>query len=175
MIDINVRIKTYIQRLKPVWLVLLTTLLLLLLETLFTFLCDGLKIPHGRNFGTNLPTSHFWIIPYLIYVFIAATILAPIFETFIFQYLIHQVLCVKFKLKKMLFIFSGAFIFGLTHYSYYSTMIVTSVICIVFNYIYVVLIETERKKKAYMIIASIHSALNAFVFIDLCIDLYINK
>src|ERR1035437_10008264 len=115
------------------------------------------------------------IVPYFIYVFIAATILAPILETFIFQYLIHQVLCVKFKLKKMLFIFSSAFIFGLTHNPYYSTMIVTSVICIVFNYIYVVLIETERKKKAYMIIAFIHSALNAFVFIDQCIDLYIKK
>lgn len=164
----NTVVKTHFQKTKPVWIILLVTFILLLIEVFFYFLFLLFKIPHGSNLPFILPTSHFEVVLYLFSRFIKACILAPIIETFIFQYLMYEMLCVKLKLSTKIFIFLSAIIFGLSHYTYYSTVLVTLVICVVFNYFYVVLIETNRKKKAYLIIALIHSSFNACVFIDQC-------
>jgi hypothetical protein len=168
MFDINAIVKTHFQKTKPVWIILLGTGILLLIEVFFYFIFILFKIPHESNLPFKIPASHFEVVLYMFSRFIKACLLAPIIETFIFQYLMHEILCVKFKFNTKTFIFLSAIIFGLSHYTYYSTVLVTLVICVVFNYFYVVLIETNRKKKAYLTIALIHSSLNACVFIDQC-------
>jgi len=175
MFDIHTTFKTFCQKLKPVWVVIIVTFILLIIELFFYFLFLFLRIPHESNLPIILPTSHIEIVLFMGFLFIKACILAPIIETFIFQYLIYEILRVKFKFNTKIFIFISAILFGLSHLTNYTTVVVTLVICVVFNYFYVVLIEIKPKKKAYLIIAIIHSSLNACVFIDQFAQLYFNK
>jgi hypothetical protein len=154
---------------------LLVTIVLVLIEIFFNHLFFFFKITHESNLPFILPTSHFDVALYVFIRIVKACILAPIIETFIFQYLMFEILSVKFRLRKEIFIFISAVLFGLSHYTSYTTVIVTSVLCVVLNYFYVVLIELNCKNRAFLIIALIHSSLNACVFLDQYYELYFNR
>ena len=174
MNDALLKLKSYIQEIKPVWLIVLTTLSILMMQTLFDLLFEILNIPHGSNVSIKKPVTNFEIFVSPFFRFIEVCIIAPIVETFIFQYLFYELLCVKFKFDKKIFIFFTALFFGILHYDYFTTILIITLCCIVFNYLYVVLIETKSKKEAFKIIIFIHASLNAVALIGKYISFYVN-
>jgi len=159
MIHINTKVKTLLQKIKPIWLIFFATVVLLIVEIFIILLFHLLNIPQGSNLPMILPTSLLEVSISLIVIIPSFFIIAPITETFIFQYLFYEGMCVKHGLSKKKFIFFSAIIFGLLHFSYWSTIFISFTICVVFNYLYAILREANSKK-VFLIICSIHSLLN---------------
>jgi hypothetical protein len=159
-------IKTFCLKKKPIWIIFFGTLILVCIEAFFYYLFIILKVTHKSNLPLILPVSNIDTIFYIVFRVVKACFLAPIVETFIFQYLLFRILCVKFKIDTKYFVIISAVIFGLSHFIYFTTVVVTFVMCIVVNYLYIMLIETKNGKKAFFIIALIHSCFNACVLID---------
>lgn len=170
MFNLHASVKTYCHKTNPFWIILWVTFILIWIEVIYYFIFLFFRLPHESNFPLVLPTTTLKVVLYMLYRFLKACILAPILETFLFQYLLFEILISKLSLNKILFIFLSAIIFGLSHYPYYSAMLVTFTICIVINYFYVVLTESRNKKSAYFIIVLVHSFLNAAVYINQFFD-----
>jgi len=164
MSDIDKKIRNYLIIVKPFWIVVFTSVFLLLLELSLIFFSHLLSIPQGSNLPLILPQSLLEQVLLVIIAILSMFIIAPIAETFIFQYLFYEGMCVKYKLNKWSFIFFSAAIFGLVHYNYLSTIIITFIICFGFNYLYAIMSEVNRKNR-FAIICFIHSLLNISVVI----------
>ncbi len=159
-------IKYFLFRVKPIWLILFCVFFLLVIEVSISFLFFLFKIPHESNHPLNLPNTYFEMILYFISRFIKACFIGPLIETLIFQYLIHYILCVKFKCNSILFIFLSALLFGLTHFFYLSTVILTFFICVFINFLYVNLIKGYQYRSSFIIIFLIHSIFNTCIFLN---------
>jgi hypothetical protein len=175
MTTVDEIVKKQIKKTKPIGIIILVTLFLLMIETLFSLLFEALNLPHGSNLTIMLPKTILEIIEFLLLPFIGICILAPLLETFIVQYLFYEIIVVKLKRNKNMFIFFTAIIFGLFHYHYYSTMFIAFIMCIVFNYTYLILREIYSKQKSFFIVFLIHSFLNIFAFVAKYLSLIYNS
>jgi len=160
------RIKGKIQVLPPFVLVIFTTVVLLLIDLLFHYIFYNFNIPHSRSLPKLLLTAHSDSYLKLFIRFVEVCIIAPVVETFVFQYLLFVLFCTKFKLNLNVFYFLGAFVFGLTHFYSVSYIVVTFTICLVFNFVYAALVEAKGKGNAYYTVVVVHSLYNAVVFVD---------
>lgn len=166
MLDLNNSVKRFCRRTNFIWLVLLGTLIVVVIELLFSYLFIFLGLNHQTNLPILFPSNRLDQAFYLFFLIIKACILAPIIETLIFQFLLFEAIIIKFKANSGVFIFASAILFGICHFSSLTTVIVTSLVGIIFNYFYCVLRDINNKKSAYLVIASIHSLVNLCVFID---------
>ncbi len=149
---------------KSIWITLFITTFLIILEFILIFFFQLLRIPQGSNLGLKLPASPLEVSFFMFLVVPIICVVGPILETFIFQYLFYEGLCVKYKYDNKLFIFLSALIFGLMHFSFLSSILLTFTICVAFNYTYVLLRELKNKN-AFLIILSVHSLLNIITII----------
>jgi len=101
----------------------------------------------------------------IIFLFITPVILAPIFETFLNQYLPYYLLNkVKYlNERSYLILLASALFFGLTHFYSVFYIIYAFILGLVFMYGYMVRIKTD--KNTFYLIAICHSLLNLGIFI----------
>ena len=93
--------------------------------------------------------------------FISVCFLAPLLETFFFQYLLIDGL--KWKVSKNYLIVISACLFGLSHFYSIPYMIKTFIIGLVFGVCY--LNWLKEKPNSFMVTASVHSLYNLIVFV----------
>lgn len=95
----------------------------------------------------------------------AILILAPVLETFIFQFLmIEGLLLIKFfKRRVFLITIVSAFAFGLSHFFGIYYIIYAFGISVIFNTFYLLL--KFRQETAFLHVFFLHSMLNLFVFV----------
>jgi len=151
---------------KPIILIIISTLILILIELFFYYLFLILNIPHTSNLSKIEILANFDSIAKIMFRLLKVSIMAPIIETLIFQYLLFELFYVKLNFNSITFCLVGAIIFGLFHYYSIPTIIITFTIGLVLNYLYLILRNKTNKKKAYIIVSSTHSLLNIVVFID---------
>jgi hypothetical protein len=99
------------------------------------------------------------------FLFILPIILAPIFETFLGQYLPYYLLNkVKYlNERSYLILLASALFFGLLHFYSLFYIIYAFMLGLIFMYGYMIRIKTD--KKAFILIAISHSILNLGIFI----------
>jgi len=164
MSELEKKFKDYLNIVNPSWIIAFTTVFLFLVEIFLILLFHLLNIPQESNLPLILPHSLLELILLVIIAILGMFIIAPIAETFIFQYLFYEGMCVKYKLGKWKFVFFSAAIFGLVHLNFLSTIIITFIICFGLNYLYATMSEVNRKNR-FVIICFIHSLLNISVVI----------
>ena len=97
-------------------------------------------------------------------IFTLTVIIAPLIETFIFQYLIIEFLLRFKKIKVNIIIFVSALAFGCTHYYNFIYVLVMCVIGFVFASYYLYL-KIKDIKFPFLYIFSLHALWNFLVFI----------
>ena len=146
--------------------IIITTITLLLIESFYHYLFLAFDIHHTSNLPKlpveTDPESHVKIAIRLVKV----CIIAPLVETFIFQYLLFELFWRKLRWSLNVFYGLSAFTFGLSHFYSIPTIIVTFTVCLVFNYVYAALAEKKLNLNAYFVIVAIHSLYNTSVFVN---------
>lgn len=98
-----------------------------------------------------------------IYEFLKFVIVAPLFETFIFQFLIIETLS-YLRIRKITIIFISAFIFSITHYYSIGYIAHAFILGLVLSYSYVIY---ENRLHSFLIVYMIHLLRNTMAFIVL--------
>jgi len=160
------KLKYSIQSVNPLLVIIITTITLLLIESFYHYLFLAFDIHHTSNLPKlpveTDPESHVKIAIRLVKV----CIIAPLVETFIFQYLLFELFWRKLRWSLNVFYGLSAFTFGISHFYSIPTIIVTFTVCLVFNYVYAALAEKKLNLNAYFVIVAIHSLYNTSVFVN---------
>ncbi|MEW5846817.1 MAG: CPBP family intramembrane glutamic endopeptidase [Bacteroidota bacterium] len=160
------KLKYNIQSANPLLVIISTTITLLFIESFYHYLFLAFDIHHTSNLPKPpIATDPATLIKIAIRL-VKVCLIAPLVETFVFQYLLFELFYRKFRWNLKVFYVVSAFIFGLTHFYSIPTIIVTFTVCLVFNYVYAALAEKKRKLNAYIVIVAIHSLYNASVLVN---------
>ncbi len=150
-----------IKDLKSIYFVLFFTLLIYIVFFLFDFIEEIFQI-QDINFTDRCPNSGSPIS-----YFIKGVIIAPIFETFLFQMLVYNIFSKFFSLKlkqnQYILIFVGALLFGVGHW--YSLLYMLSTFLGGAILMYAYMLKAENKKESFILVAIIHSLHNLYTFV----------
>lgn len=141
----------------------LDILLISFLHILISLLFSILKLFFGVNIGIPLSNVEY---NEIIGFFFKIVILAPLLETFFFQYLPMEYLLRSKNEKEMKFIVISGLLFGILHYFNrfeLSDAVFSSLTGILFSYLY--LFAKYKKYSAYFFVCSVHAFYNLYVFI----------
>jgi hypothetical protein len=149
---------------KPI-LILFSVLIIIMLQliNIFTFKIIGYKYESNLTIESLNNITDYLV---LISKFVMAVLLAPLFETLIFQNFLYFLLKIKAKQSSSVYITISAILFGCLHAkSHWSIIPLSIIVGLIFNSIYVTVREYVNEKKAFWIIVYIHLFVNLFSFI----------
>ena len=96
--------------------------------------------------------------------FLIAVIIAPIFETFIFQYLVIETL-LNSKVKPIVCVAISASLFGASHWYNLVYVLVTTVVGLIFGFYYMALRHQNFANKL-VLVGALHALSNTIAFVD---------
>lgn len=97
-------------------------------------------------------------------IFILSVIIAPLLETFLFQYLIIEILSFFKRIKVNIIIIISSLAFSLIHYYNFIYILVTLLSGMIYASYYLYLKE-EKQKSPFLYVFALHSLYNFSVFI----------
>lgn len=101
----------------------------------------------------------------VVFTFVLACVIAPLAETFIYQYLPYALLESKLEHKIICLSLLSALFFGLSHYHSITRIFYTGFIGFCFQIWYILYSRRYGGKKAFLYIAVIHSTINFISFV----------
>lgn len=97
-------------------------------------------------------------------IFILSVIIGPIIESFLFQYLIIEILYIFKIIKVEIILIISALAFSLSHYYNFIYILITFISGLIYASYYIYL-KIEKKKFPFLYILALHSLYNFTVFI----------
>ncbi len=131
---------------------------LFIIDTIYNFIVSYII----SRYDATLIDTHLADKYSLFTIFILTVVIAPIFETFIFQFLLIEIL-LTFKLKKEIIIYISAILFAATHnynFVYFIAIIFSGLIYAAY-YLYL----KSKNKNALFYVILLHSVSNLFIFV----------
>lgn len=123
------------------------------------------KLILSNSLDKGILTSPFFENESLIYIFTIVVILAPLIETFIFQFFIIEILLHlnKSKINKIIIITTSSLLFGLSHYFNVHYFIFGVIFGILLSSCYL-LAKIRKDINPFLLTLLVHASYNGFVF-----------
>jgi hypothetical protein len=156
---IHITLNKHIQAIKPIWIVLLSVVLLMIFEVGFLQAISlfGIIYSPENPYGSIHVLGEKWVI-FLIHIPIVVLI-GPYIETLIFQRLFYSFFCKIKNYNQVYFVILGGMIFGFFHFTHWESIVITFIFGTYFNFLYN-LLYSYGEKRAFNIIFCIHATIN---------------